>query len=430
MAKSVEINVHHITRLEGHGNIKVRTKDGVIEECQLDIVESPRFFEAMIEGRSWKEVRHITTRICGICAVGHGLTSVQATENAFGIKYSKQTDLLKRLICHGEQIQSHVLHTYFLAAPDFVNAPSVVPLVQTHPDVVMRALRLKKFGNAIADVICGRKVHPIGMGPGEFTYTPTPNELRDLRKKFDEYEPDITATVDLFASLSFPKFDRQTEYVSLKDDKEYPWLYGQVFSSDAGAVEKNDYKKIVHEKVVDHSTAKHASNKRSSYMVGALARLNNNFNLLRPEAKAAAGKLGVSAPCHNPFMITAAQVIETAHCFYDARDVVDQLLAIGPKPEDPLTITPKASRGVGVTEVPRGILFHDYTYDKDGLITEGNLVIPTNQNLANIEDDMRALVPQIIDQPKDKITLMLEMLVRAYDPCISCAVHLLNVEFI
>lgn len=430
MAKSVEINVHHITRIEGHGNIKVRAKDGMIEECKLQIAESPRFYEAMVEGRSYKDVRHITTRICGICAVGHGLTSVQATETAFGLPVSRQTDLLKRLICHGEQIQSHILHTCFLAVPDFVGAPSVVPLVQTHPDVVRRALRLKKLGNAIADLICGRKVHPIGMEPGEFSYTPKPSELRELRKTLDEHEADVTATVDLFASLTFPDFQRPTEYVSLKSDTEYPWLYGHVYSSDAGGVDKMDYQKIVHEKIVDHSTAKHASNKRSSYMVGALARFNNNYPMLRPQARAAAEKLGLTVPCHNPYRISAAQVVETVHCFYDARDLVDQLLELGPTAEEPLAVTPRAGRGVGVTEVPRGILFHDYTYDAEGLIRQANLVIPTNQNLANIEEDMRALVPQIIDQSPEKITLMLEMLVRAYDPCISCAVHLLNVEFV
>jgi coenzyme F420-reducing hydrogenase alpha subunit len=430
MAKSIEINVHHVTRVEGHGNIKIRAKDGVIEECKLEIVESPRFFEAMLEGRTWKDVRHITTRICGICAVGHGLTSVQATENAFGMKWSKQTDLLKRLICLGEQLQSHVLHEYFLAAPDFLNVASVVPLVQSHPEVVVRALKLKKFANQICDMICGRKVHPIGLEPGGFAYTPKRKELQQLRAKFDEMEPDITATVDLFATLKIPAFQRETEYVSLKHDKEYAWLEGQVYSSDVGGVAKQDYLKIVHEKVVDHSTSKHVANKRSSYQVGALARVNNNYDLLLPQAKAVAQKLGFKTPCHNPFMINVAQVIEIAQCFYDARNVVDALIELGPKPEEAPEVKPKAGRGVGATEVPRGILFHDYTYDDDGKIVKANLVIPTGQNLANIEDDMRALVPQIIDQPKDVITLQLEMLVRAYDPCISCSVHFLNVEFV
>lgn len=430
MAKSVEINVHHLTRVEGHGNIKVRAKDGTIEECKLEIVESPRFFEAMLEGRTWKDVRHITTRICGICAVGHGLTSVQATEAAFGMQFSEQTDLLKRLICLGEQLQSHVLHEYFLAAPDLLGAPSVIPLVESHPDVVLRALRLKKFANQICDMICGRKVHPIGMEPAGFAYTPTRQELVDMRAKFDEMEPDIAATVDLFATLKFPEFERETEYVSLKHESEYAWLEGKVFSSDAGGVDKADYEKIVHEKIVDHSSSKHASNKRSSYQVGALARVNNNYDQLAPEAKAVAEQLGFKAPCHNPFMINVAQIIEIGQVFYEGRAVLDKLIELGPKPEEPPEVKPKAGRGVGVTEVPRGILFHDYLYDDEGKIIESNLVIPTGQNLANIEDDMRALVPQIIDQPKDVITLQLEMLVRAYDPCISCSVHLLNVEFV
>ncbi len=430
MAKSIDINVHHLTRVEGHGNIKVRATDGTLEECKLEIVESPRFFEAMIEGRGWEDVRHITTRICGICAVGHGLTSVQATEQAFGVEASEQANLLKSLICHGETLQSHILHTYFLAAPDYVGAPSVVPLVETHPEVVLRALRLKKFSNYIAGLICGRKVHPIGMEPGGFTYIPSQKELKELLAKIEELEPDIAATVDLFATFKFPEFERETEYVSLKADDHFPFIWGKLHSSDVGSIEKKDYLDIVHEKVVDHSTGKHASNNRTSYQVGAMARVNNNFDKLHPNAKAAAEKMGFKAPCHNPYMINVAQVIEVAHCFYDAKDVALKLLDIGPKKEDVPVVKPKAGRGIGVTEVPRGILFHDYTYDDDGKITDANLVIPTNQNYANIEDDMRALLPQIMDKPQDEITLLLEMLVRAYDPCISCSVHFLNVEFV
>jgi len=218
--------------------------------------------------------------------------------------------------------------------------------------------------------------------------------------------------------------------VSLTSEDNYEWIYGKVYSSDAGSVEKADYQQIVHEKVVQHSTAKHAYNTRSSYMVGALARFNNNYDQLLPQAKDAAAKLKLEAPCHNPFMINAAQVVETVHCFYDARDLLDKLLANGVKPHQPPQVKPKAGRGVGVVEAPRGILFHDYTYNEDGKIEKCNLVIPTNQNLANIELDMRELLPQIIDQDKDAITLQLEMLVRAYDPCISCSVHLLNVEFV
>ncbi len=430
MGKTLEINVHHLTRVEGHGNIKVRAKDGELLECKLEIVESPRFFETMIEGRSWEEVRHITTRICGICAVGHGLTSVQATEYAFGIECTEQVNLLKQFMCDAETMQSHLLHVYFLAAPDYLDAPSVVPLVESHPDVVLRALRLKKFSNDVAATLCGRKVHPIGMEPGGFAYIPTQKELRELLKRWEELEADITATVDLFATFKFPDFERETEYVSLKADDQYPFLWGKVYSSDTGAVEKSDYLQIVHEKVVPHSTGKHAYNARTSYQVGAMARVNNNFDMLHPKAKEAADKLNFQAPCHNPYKINVAQVIEVVHCFYDLKEVIEKLLDMGPKKEDLPEVKPKASHGVGVTEVPRGILFHDYTYNDEGRIEKANLVIPTNQNYANIEDDMRELLPKIIDLPKEKITLMLEMLVRAYDPCISCSVHLLNVEFV
>lgn len=426
---TVTINVHEVTRVEGHGNIVVRAKDGTIEELRLEIIESPRFFEAMVRGRKYTDINFITSRICGICAVGHCTTSLQATERAMGIQISEQTRKLRELNFNGEQLQSHILHEYFLVAPDFFKAGSVIPLAATHPDVVKRALRLKKLANDICGLIGGRKVMPISLVPGGFTRIPTKKELTELKRRLIEAGPDIDETVRLFASLKMPEFHRETEYISLTNPTEYAWIEGDVMSSDAGTVKPMDYQKFVKEKIVKHSTCKHAYNKRESYMVGALARFNNNSKHLHPKAKKAAADLKLQAPCHNPFMINAAQIVEVVHCYEDSLRLVDELLESPLKPE-PIDVKPRAGRGVGACEVPRGILFHDYTYDDNGTLVSANLVIPTNQNVANIEQDIRAIVPQIIDRPHDEIRLTLEMLVRAYDPCISCSVHMLDVKFV
>ncbi|MBN2550273.1 MAG: nickel-dependent hydrogenase large subunit, partial [Anaerolineales bacterium] len=236
------------------------------------------------------------------------------------------------------------------------------------------------------------------------------------------------ATVDLAASLDWPDFNRDTEYLSLHKPDEYAFIDGEIMSSDGGSLPPSRYKEATNEFLVPHSTAKHTRHKRESYMVGALARFNNNYDQLHPRAKAAAAKLGMAPKVTNPYLNTAAQVVEIAHCVEDAILVIDQLLALGVKPEQPVPVALKDCQGVGVCEVPRGMLIHHYWIGADGLLTGANCVIPTNQNLANLEADMKTLVPGILDKPVEAMQLDLEMLVRAYDPCISCSVHLLKVE--
>ncbi|MBM4048820.1 MAG: Ni/Fe hydrogenase subunit alpha [Planctomycetes bacterium] len=427
---SVNIHVHEVTRVEGHGDIVVNAKNGKLEECRFEVTEAPRFFEAMARGRRWDEMSHLTSRICGICAIGHANASLNATEDAFGITPSKQTIMLRKLNFHAETLQSHILHVYFLVAPDFFGAGSVIPLAASHPAVVLRALRLKKMGNDMADALCGRKVHPISMAVNGWTRIPTKKELLKIKQMLKDREEDILETVKLIATLKVPNFQRQTEYVSLTSkDSEYPWIAGDIKASDTGTFKVQDYKKVTNERIVKHSTAKHTGCSRTSYMVGALARVNNNYAKLNGTAKDVAAQLGLKVPCHNPFMISIAQVVETAHCYVDSFRVIDELLDMSLKDEE-VVVKPKAGRGAGSCDVPRGILFHDYTYDDQGRIKDANLIIPTGQNYSNIEDDMRALVPQIIDKPKEEIRQTLEMLVRAYDPCISCSVHMLNVRFV
>jgi sulfhydrogenase subunit alpha len=427
---TVNINVHEVTRVEGHGTIVVSAKDGRVEEARFDIIEGPRFFESMLRGRSWMDVNYITSRICGICAVGHCTTSVKATEDAMKAPITRQTMLLRKLNFYAEQLQSHFLHAYFLVAPDALGVGSVIPLATSHPDIVKRALRLKKFGNSLSDLCCGRHVMPQAMVPGGFTRIPTKGEVSAMLKTLESLDPDVDATVELFSTIKWPEFERETEYVSLTSDTEYAFYDGDIMSSDGWRVKPQDYRKVINEKVVAHSTAKHTWSKRSSLMVGALARFNNNSGKLHPRAKAAAEALRLKAKCVNPFMNTAAQVVEAVHCHEESRVILQTLLDEGLKRDETPKVVAKAGRGVGATEVPRGLLIHEYTYDPLGQITESNLIIPTNQNLANIEDDMRAFVPKIMNHDKEEVRLLLEMLVRAYDPCISCSVHMLNLKFV
>ncbi|MDD5311943.1 MAG: Ni/Fe hydrogenase subunit alpha [Dehalococcoidia bacterium] len=427
--KEVNFTVHHVARIEGHGNIIVNAKDGKIEECKWEVPESPRFFESMLRGLSYSDVNFIAPRICGICAVAHANASITAVEAAFGVKPTEQYSLLRDTLFDAETFTSHVLHTYFLVAPDFFNVGSVIPLAATHTDVVLRALRLKKFGNDWADILCGRKTHPISQVAGGFVKLPTVEQLKWIKDKLEgEVMQDMAITVDLFKTLKFPDFTRETEYIALTKPDEYAFILGMIGSSDCKPVPINDYLSMTNEFCVPQSTAKWTKHLRESYQVGALARFNVNHDKLHPKAKKVAQELGLKAPCHNPYFISVAQLVETMHTVENSIMVLDKLLSKGIKPEKP-EVKVKAGRGVGAVEAPRGILFHDYTFDDDGKCIAANIIIPTNENHNSIQHDFNKLLPEIIDKPQDEIKKLMEMLVRAYDPCVSCSTHMLEVKF-
>jgi len=409
---NVKIDVHHITRVEGHGNIVVDVKNGQLKQCDLEIPETPRFFEAMLRGRPYAESSHITSRICGICAVGHATASLRATEKALGVEPSEQTVLLRKLNFHGEMLDSHILHAYMLVAPDLLGAPSVIPLAKSAPDVVLRALRMKKLAGDLCAAICGRHTHPIAMTVGGFTHFPSREDLESLRQRLIDVRADVDATVELFQKLKLPAFERDTEYIALSKPDEYCYIDGVIKSTDGGTWPVEDYRQVTNET-----------------LVGALARVNVNYDQLHPKAKSAAAALGLKPKCINPYMNTVAQVIEIAHCVEDAIRLCDVLLQRGVTWEEPAAPARLSGEGVGACDVPRGTLFHNYVV-QDGLVVGANCIIPTGQNLNNIEADMRALVPTILDKRPEEITLSLEMLVRAYDPCISCSTHMLHVEFV
>ncbi|QGN07369.1 Ni/Fe hydrogenase subunit alpha [Halorhabdus sp. CBA1104] len=435
MSENINIEGDLLTRVEGHGELVVNAVDGQLEECEWQVVESPRFFESMVVGRSWDEIHHIVSRICGICSVTHTMAGLKAVEDAMDVELSEQDVMLRKLALAGETLQSHVLHLGYLALPDLVGQKSVVPMAQTHEEEVKTVVRLHKLGNELIETVAGRSTHAQRTIPGGFSQIPSEAELQDRRTSLEGSWSDVETVVDLVLSLAdeFPDFTRETEYISLADSDEYALYDGVPYSSDTGELDLAEYRDIVNEHVVEQSTAKFTKHNRESYMVGALARFNNNYDQLSPKAKDIAEAFGLESVCHNPYLNNVAQLVETAHLIEHSIELIDSLLESGldeqsdyHKPDVDVT----AGQGVGAIEAPRGILFHDYTLDEEGTAVEGNCVIPTNQNHANIQQDMEELVPAIIDQPDTQIEHTLEMLVRAYDPCISCSTHYLDVEFV
>ena len=420
MADNINVEIAPMSRVEGHGDLVLNVKDKKVEKLIFRIPESPRFFEAMLEGKNWDKPSHITSRICGICSVAHTYASIKATESALGVIPNDMILKLRKLIIHHEIVQSNVLHVYFLAAPDFLGVGSVIPLVETHPAVVDIALRAKKVANDMVRMIGGRAVHPIRTVVGGFTKLPSEEEMLNMKEMLKSLYPDLEASLGVLKTLDLPAFERETEYVSLSNPEDYAHYDGNIKSTDGWEIDPIDYLDKIKEKVVQHSTAKHCWAERDSFMVGALSRFNINHDQLSDNAKRFAEEFGLKAPCYNTYMNNIAQFVEIIHSVDDSIRLIDELLEEGMDEDRAMVeVKPKAGRGVGAVEAPRGLLIHDYTYDDDGKIEKANLIIPTGMNYGNIERDMNAIVPDIIDKSEDEIRLACEMMIRAYDPCIS-----------
>ena len=420
----MQINVHHLTRVEGHGNITVTVRDGKLIEAQWAVVETPRFFEAMLRGKSHDLAPTLTSRICGICSIGHTLASLRAVERAMDVKIPKTAQLLRLLAKHGETMQSHGLHVFFLAAPDLLDVDSVIPLIQSHPEVVGVAVRLKGLGNDLCDLVAGRTTHPVSLVTGGLSKAPAKKELEAMRQTLQDRLADVEAAVGVFKGLAFPDFVRETEFVALKGEDSYPWIGGDLVSTDGVVKPEDDYLAMTNEYKVDFTTSKFAKLSRESFAAGALARFNNNYKFLCEEAKETARTLGLAPVNHNPYMNNVAQLIEIHHVIVESIEIIDKLLDSDLE-KVCVEYEIKAGEGVAAVEVPRGILYHHYKIDKKGSITKANCIIPTTQNNANIHHDLSELVTQQIELGKSdkEVTKLCEMLVRAYDPCISCSVH-------
>ena len=432
MSRIVDIKVHHVTRVEGHGSIRVKAEDGTIEKVEWQVPEAPRFFEAMVRGRMWDEIQPIVSRICGICSVSHSLTALKAVEDALGVEISEQTGKLRLLTHYSEQLESHSLHVGYLVAPDLFGVKSVLPLASSHPDELKMIIAIHRVANTWTELLAGRITHPVALKPGGFTKLPTESDLKQLKQMLEQIVPNLEKTAGLVQSVSdkLPDFERETEYVALVKTGAYPFYNGNIGSTDTHeTVDAHQFESVANEYVCPQSTAKWTKWHRDSYAVGALARYNLNADYLLPLAAKTAKAFGLEKGCCNPYMNSVVQVVECVQVVEHAVQIIDELLTAGIKPEK-LNVKPRAGTGVGCTEAPRGILFHKYTFDDSGKCVSGNICIPTNQNHGNIQKDFEVLVPQILDRGQDEIRLMLEMLVRAYDPCISCSTHFMDVEFV
>ncbi|MBZ5580945.1 MAG: Ni/Fe hydrogenase subunit alpha [Acidobacteriia bacterium] len=425
------IVIEHLARVEGHGGITVELEGDAVTNVRFDVFEGSRLLEPLVRGKRYDEVPPILSRICAICSAAHTLTSLKATEAAFGIRVSPQTELLRELLFRGESIESHALHLFLLAIPDYLNYPGAVALAADKPAAVLLGLRLKKLGNRIQETIGGRAVHPVNALVGGFGKVPALDQLIELRSGLLQAAADADAAIDLMASLPAADFcHSETVYAALRSPHLDSYYLGDevmvVTDGNRAIVPASDYASLTNEKAVPHSHAKHSSFRGSPFMVGSLARLTVNPRRLTGKLAVAMKRLKLSLPADNPMDNNKAQALELINDVERALEIIEQLLRDGIKDERPMPVQPRAGTGTAITEAPRGLLIHSYQYDADGCVVAADVITPTALNAASMELHFRRGVEQCAEREEAVITKRLQMIARAYDPCISCSVHLVR----
>ena len=420
------VKVDYLARVEGEGALYIKVKGNEVLDVKFKIFEAPRFFEAFLRGRKYYEVPDITARICGICPFAYQMSSVHAFEDAFGVRVEGPLRELRRLFYCGEWIESHALHAFLLHAPDFLGYDDAIRMAKDHPDIVKKALFVKKVGNDVMIRLGGREIHPVSVCVGGFYKVPTKRQVEAMR---EDLKKGLDLSIELLrwvADLKFPDFEQDYEFVSLRHPDEYPFNEGRIVSNKGLDIPIREYEDNFVEEHVPYTNALHSYIKgRGSYMVGPLARINLNYDKLWDRTKDTLKSIGFKVPCRNPFKSIIARCAEIVYSFEEALRIIDEYK----EPEKPVVdYEVKAGRGCGCTEAPRGILYHRYDVAEDGTVLSAKIVPPTSQNQKRIEDDLRAMAPSVMKLPYEKAVWRFEQAVRNYDPCISCATHFLRLE--
>lgn len=424
--RTVDINVPALARVEGEGALDLRIREGAIEDLQLRIYEPPRLFEKFLEGRDYTDVVDTVARICGICPVAYQMSAVQALESIFAVEPGEWVRRMRRVFYCGEWLQSHALHIHLLAAPDFFGYNSALEMAGDYPDEVRRGLHLQGLGNELMALFGGRAVHPVGVRVGGFHRAPEAGDVADLRQRLEAAIPQAEELVRWLGSLELPADEQAFTSVALRETQRYAIEEGRLVSDGGLDIGIDAFDDHFREEQSPHSTAFHAYLHGQPYLVGPLARLNCNGEQLPEPVRAVAAEAGLSLPSRNMFNSAAARAVEILYALREAAD----LLADYTVPESPhVPVTPRAGVGIGATEAPRGVLWHRYETDSDGRIVSARIVPPTSQNQARIEADLRRSLENYgLDHTDDELRLRGEMVIRNYDPCISCATHFLTLN--
>ncbi len=415
----MRIKIDYISKMGGQTGFTAKIVAGKIKEAKLMVREGARLIEGTLVGRKFYEVPMLTSRICGICPTVHILCAIKALENAAKIKISEQTKLLRKLMLLGQIINSHALHAFFWSLSDFFGFKSDLELMKKYPGLTKDVLRIRDWSNELTRVIGGRAIHPISPRLGGFKKLPQKSELQNLLNSQPRVLESTLKVADFFVKLHFPQFERKLEFISLYHPKEYPFYEGCIKVGERLCLEEQ-FLKDIKEIQRPYQIVKRSFYKGEPFRVGALARLYLNQSKLNPQAKKI---LTVSKISYfNPFYNTLAQIVEIVHGLEEASKIIKFLIRRRLKEEKlPQCDKLKLTSGIGVVEAPRGTLYHAFKVDSRGYIKKVNIIAPTAQNFASLEEDLKVYLrsEDSLAEKKRKI----KTLIRAYDPCIPCATH-------
>lgn len=423
-----DIDISNISKIEGHTHMLVKVRDGKVIECKLRISENQRFYKKAVEGLNYELVPSKMSRICGTCSSAHVLCSIEAVEKAFGVKVSDQTQLLRNLLINAGHLRDHAMHLFFFCLPDVFNKESIFDFNEKEHKWIHYGLEIKDAGNFLSTIIGGRAVHPPNAVIGGFTHFPTKPEIQEAIVKLEQCRKKILEVIDVFYEDK-TTFQREANYVSLVNN-DYNYLKGMIATAKGTVIQEENYGDHLEKVVLPYSTAVAFTWESKDYMVGALARLNLNRQSLNKNTKRDCAKYLKIFPCNCVFNNNLAQGIEMLNEVYSSIDLLKKLKS-NLKHEEPISIKPEEGVGVGVIEAPRGTLYYKLDFDSSGNIKKADLVIPTQQNIIHLEKDVAKYVEQLLTKgmAKDKISLEVEKMIRAYDPCMSCATHFLKIDW-
>jgi coenzyme F420-reducing hydrogenase alpha subunit len=398
-----------LTRVEGHGSVELVRDGKRVVDARLKLFESPRLFEALLVGRRFDEIADIACRICSICSTVHKVVALEAVEQAVGVTISRQTVLLRELAVQGGQIESHALHIFCLALPDYLGVGGFQDLAAIAPEKLLMGLKIKKVGNAIQETIGGRAIHPFNLLPGGLGRVPDVAALKILSQKLDKIQEDVAASgayIDTLEDILPPLPDLPLCAVSGGSP-----LFGDcLITTTEKTIPSNQAVEWFNEQVESHSHAKvsHFDNS-SPFIVGPLARI-----LLVEPSRFADTSIRSSLK---------ARALELDLAVKRSQTLVTQLLDEGLKKESPSTVFPKQGAGVSLIEAPRGTLLHNYHFDDNGICTAADIITPTAINQRAIAVSLKNLIAAMDGADYEQIKSSAEILIRCFDPCISCAVH-------
>jgi coenzyme F420-reducing hydrogenase alpha subunit len=419
--------IDYLSRVEGETGISAEIRDGEVT-VRAGVFEAPRFFESFLRGRHYSDIADFTARICGICPVAYQMSAIHAIERIFGVEVEEPIGELRRLLYCGEWIESHALHIYLLQGPDFYGAESAWAKKDYLP-IAKRGLSFKKLGNRILALLGGRPIHPVSVKVGGFSKLPEKKSLLSIIPDLGDAYVESLSEIERAARLPFQENAMDTECVSLCAPREYPMNHGNVISNRGINTPMAGFFAMVRESQVKHSTALHSKirkdNHESPYLVGPISRVNLNAEKLPEEITTTMKKCGISLPIMNTRMGIIARSIELSYALHEAMRIIRAYKA----PSEPsVRFEPREGEAAWITEAPRGILIHRYELDHGGYVKDCTLIPPTSQNLAQMEIDLRDFIQNHIDKPVEFLKKESEKIVRSYDPCISCSVHLVVID--